>query len=328
MPKLIMRLDMRAPEWATPIDSLYQAAIQMAGWADRNQFDTIQFSEHHGSEDGYCPSPITLAAAVAATTQRIQLSLAALVLPFHNPLRLAEDLAILDIISQGRVEVVAGAGYVPSEFAMFDLDIKERGKRLEACVELLRAAWRDEPLTIEGRSVQITPKPLQINGPAIHLGGSSPAGARRAARLGDGFVTHSPELYDIYKREAEALGKQPGPWPNTGPGFTHVTRDPESAWDQIADHAIHETNAYAEWARESNLDIAYSEAVDKEALRASGSYAVVTPEECVRLLHELGDNGWFFIQPLMGGLDPAFAMESLNLLENDVLPTYRREAGA
>jgi alkanesulfonate monooxygenase SsuD/methylene tetrahydromethanopterin reductase-like flavin-dependent oxidoreductase (luciferase family) len=110
--------DMRAPEWATPTNELYRAAIEMAAFADEIGVDRIGLMEHHGSDDGYLPQPFTLAAAMAAVTKRVRFRLSAVLLPLHDPVMVAEQIAITDLISNGRMTVILGAGYVPFEFAI------------------------------------------------------------------------------------------------------------------------------------------------------------------------------------------------------------------
>jgi len=190
---LVIKYDMRAPSFSVGRQKLYQAAIEQCSWADRHGFGTLMLAEHHGVDDGYLPSPIVLAAAVAAVTTKIRLRIQALILPFHDPLRLAEDLAVLDIISGGRAEITAAGGYLAGEFAMFDKALKDRGRLVEESIVTLRQAWTGESFSFRGRKAQITPMPLQSPLP-IALGGASIAAARRAARIADAFIPAIPEL--------------------------------------------------------------------------------------------------------------------------------------
>ena len=93
MTQLVIRFDMRNPQPGTPKAALYEAALEMAVWADRAGFDILEVSEHHGAEDGYIPSPVVLAAAFAARTKKIRIRLTMVTLPFNHPLRIAEDIA-------------------------------------------------------------------------------------------------------------------------------------------------------------------------------------------------------------------------------------------
>ena len=110
---------MRNPAFGAPAAALYQASIEQCAWADKLGFETVYLAEHHGADDGYGPAPMIQAAALMAVTRTLKVHFSALLAPLHEPLRLAEDLAILDLISQGRVEVTLGLGYRPHEYRMF-----------------------------------------------------------------------------------------------------------------------------------------------------------------------------------------------------------------
>jgi alkanesulfonate monooxygenase SsuD/methylene tetrahydromethanopterin reductase-like flavin-dependent oxidoreductase (luciferase family) len=318
-----LRFDFRNPSFnQTSMADRYQAALDMAEWADRLDFAILLLSEHHGSDDGYLPSPITMAAAMAARTSRLRIQIAALVAPFYDALRLAEDISVLDNLSAGRVEIVIGSGYVDSEFDMFGKNRSQRVQALTETVETLRKAFSGEPFDFRGRTVTITPPPLQPGGPPILLGGTSEAAARRAARLGDGFVPTSAALWDVYRKELAALGKSdPGPQSRGGPTFIHLAEDPTGAWDRILPHALHEVNAYGRWLATAGIGSAggYVPVTDPQMLIASGQYRVITPIELVEQL-KADRSGFLVLHPLMGGIPPELGWESLRLFENDVLP--------
>jgi alkanesulfonate monooxygenase SsuD/methylene tetrahydromethanopterin reductase-like flavin-dependent oxidoreductase (luciferase family) len=181
---LSLRFDLRNPAFAgTSMADRYDAAIDMAEWADGLGIPaSISMSEHHGSEDGYIPSPQVILAAMASRTKTIRFTVAALIVPFHDPLRIAEDFCVLDNISRGRVDLIVAAGYTPSEFEMFDVLLKERPKRVTEAVNTLKAAFAGKPFEYRGRMVHITPEPVRPGGPSVLLGGSSEPAARRADR--------------------------------------------------------------------------------------------------------------------------------------------------
>ena len=122
-----LRFDFRNPDFAgTTMADRYAAALDMAEWADGLGCVNIAVSEHHGSVDGYLPSPLPMLAAMAARTTNVRFMVAALIAPFHDPLRLAEDLVVLDHLSRGRVDLIVAGGYVHEEFAMFGVPMRER----------------------------------------------------------------------------------------------------------------------------------------------------------------------------------------------------------
>jgi alkanesulfonate monooxygenase SsuD/methylene tetrahydromethanopterin reductase-like flavin-dependent oxidoreductase (luciferase family) len=314
--------DMRAPDFGAPAVDLYRAAVEQCAWADRVGFDSVSLLEHHASVDGYLPSPIVLGSAVAAVTERMLIRMSVVLLPLYDPIRAAEDLAVLDLIADGRLRLTVGAGYRAAEYEQFGLDIKRRPSRMERAVEVLKQAWSGEPFEYRGHTVRVLPRPAQRPRPEIALGGSSPAAAKRAARIADDFQPVVPKLYDIYREEMAALGK-PVPPPRTGQRaggmFFHIAEDPDRAWAQIAPHAMHETNDYAEWA--SGMRGSPYRAFDSaDELRASGMYEIVTPEEAIDLVR---GRGAVSFKPLMGGLDPDVGWESLQLFEAKVLPALR-----
>src|SRR3954453_8314910 len=141
-----LRFDFRNPAFAgVSTADRYAAGLEMAEWADRLGCLTLGVSEHHGSPDGYLPSPLPMLAAMAARTTSARLMVAALIAPFYDPLRLAEDLVVLDHLSNGRVDLIVAGGYVRDEFAMYDVPMRERAARVTEARATLRAAFTGEP---------------------------------------------------------------------------------------------------------------------------------------------------------------------------------------
>ena len=165
-----------------------------------------------------------------------------LLVPFYEPIRLAEDLAVLDLVSKGRVTVVAAAGYVPSEFEMFGVVPATRGTRLEDIVGFLKAAWQGDQFEYAGRRLGVTPRPFPDGRPVIMMGGSSRVAARRTARIADGFCrTTNPELMACYRSELEKMWIDPGPPPpppRPMQTMVAVAEDPTAVWEQVADSLL------------------------------------------------------------------------------------------
>lgn len=315
---LSLRYDLRAPTFGPPAEALYRAAIEQCAWAEDHGFLMATLSEHHGSDDGYCPSPLVMAAAVTGRTRNLRVLVAALIVPLYDPIRLAEDLAVLDLASGGRVDFIVGAGYRPEELAMFGREMDERVPLLEEGLDVLRAAWSGEEFEYRGRRVRVTPRPARPEGPGLLMGGSTPGAARRAARLGLGFVPVDASLWPAYEEACRTHGREAGPAPALdGPKFIHVADDPDRAWARIAPHALHETNTYGTWLTDADALGPYRTTDDADALRAGGEYLVLTPDECLARVQETGA---LMLHPLMGGLDPDLAWESLELVASKVLP--------
>lgn len=319
-----IRFDLRDPAFApTTTPERYAAAVDMAEWADRLGFVTITLSEHHGSADGYLPSPLPVAAAIAARTSTTRINIAAMVSAFHDPVRLAEDLAVVDILSNGRLDVVVTNGYVASEFEMFGVPMSERAKRTTEMVAALKQAWTGEPFEFRGRTVRVRPVPVQAGGPPVSLGGSVEAAARRAARIADGFIPSTPDVWEFYRDECLTLGKpDPGPYMGGDTSVIHIADDVDAGWAELAPYALHEVNAYGEWAAQAGFEGAtgYVRMDDADALRATGQYRVVTPAQLVDELRAGGPFAFCMLHPMVGGLPPELAWRSLRLLETEVIP--------
>lgn len=320
MTEFSLRLDFRAPDFARPVDELYRAGLDMAEWADRIGFREVSLSEHHGSPDNYLPSPLVMGAAIAARTERLKIRMSAMVLPLHDPIRVAEDVAVLDQLSRGRVELVFAGGYVPSEFAMFGKVLGDRGRLMDEYLDVLEQAWTGEPFEYRGDTVQVTPPSYQKPRPILCLGGSTRASAIRAAQRADDYNPTRIELFRLYLEECRKRGKWPCKLHIPGPIYLHVADDPEAIWPLIAPHALHETNAYADWQDQSAMRGPYRHMDSIDDLRASGRYQVLTPDETVELAHNLGEHGLLIFHPLMGGLDPEIGWRNLRAFEKKVLP--------
>lgn len=318
MTVLSLAYDMRAPDWGAPGEVLYRAALDQSAWADGAGFSDVVLMEHHASSDGYLPSPIVMGAAVAGVTRRIRVRLSLVLLPLYDPLRAAEDLAVLDLISGGRLRLTVGLGYRQEEYDQFGVNIKRRPSLMENAVDTLKKAWTGEPFVYGERKVRILPRPSQRPRPAIYMGGASPASARRAARIADGYEPLSPRLYDIYLEELDRLGR---PAPATRPrmagegGYVFVAEDPDREWDRIAPHALHDANEYARWIGDRRGP--FKPMADADELRKSGTYRVVTPEECAEIAQR---ERAITFKPLVGGLAPDVGWAGLELFAAKVLP--------
>lgn len=302
----------------------YAAALDMATWADEHGAASIVVSEHHGSEDGYLPSPLLLASAMAARTTSVQIQVAALIVPLHDPVELAERMAVLDLVSRGRVSYVCGTGYRASEYEMAGRPMEGRGRRLEESIAVLRQAWTGDPFVYEGRSCRVTPKPHRTGGPTLLLGGGTPVVVRRAVRLGVGMVTErTAGLADLYARECAAAGVEPQLFievPDDTVTAAFVADDPEAMWARIGPNVLHDARSYRRWNEEAvrSLPASVTAADDVASLRATfWPYRVFTPTEAVDQIHAVG---YLNLHPLCGGLDPDVAWSSLELLRTDVLP--------
>jgi alkanesulfonate monooxygenase SsuD/methylene tetrahydromethanopterin reductase-like flavin-dependent oxidoreductase (luciferase family) len=323
--KLELSYDMRAPDFGAPAREIYAAALDQATWADELGFDNIGLGEHHCSSDGYNPSPLILAAAMGARTKRIGLRTSVLLAPLYDPIKLAEDAAVTQLATAGRLILGIGGGYRPVEFESFGRRLEDRWKALADTIEVLRMAWTGEPFEWQGRRCHVTPKPEPA--PPILLGGGSANAARRAARIADGWYPPlDPRLWPPYRDECLKLGKpDPGEYPKHSPIFLWIAKDPERAWERLMPHVLHQLRSYSEWTVEAYGRPAgpYADAMTEDTVKQSPGYQVLTPEGALALAEELGDNSVFFLNPLLAGVDPAVSWEMLRLYESEVHPYLR-----
>lgn len=312
--------DMRAPDWGTPRAELYAAAIEMAKFADELGVKRIGLMEHHGSEDGYLPQPFTLCAAMASVTKNVGFNLGAVILPLHDPVMVAEQIAILDLISGGRVNTIFGAGYVPSEFAMFGKSLKDRAKLMDQGVELILRALHGERFEVDGRPVFVRPLPISVPNDIIMVGGGVAASARRAAKFDVGLGPMTPNIVDIYLEECEKHGRPPRQYWRPVPGMPlaiHLCEDPDEGWKAIEAHAVHVITEYAKWAEQEGdaSNSPFKGLTDPAVLRQAGLFAAWTPDMLIEKLPHLPAKGSIGFQPLLGGLSPQEGWKSLELLK-------------
>ena len=316
-----LRFDMRTPAFGAPAPDLYAAAIDMSAWAERHGGVAAVLCEHHGAEDGYLPAPLLLASAIAARTERLALSLVVIV-AFHDPVRLAEDMAILDIISGGRASYVLGLGYRPEEFEHFGLDMSRRGRIADENVALLRQLLTGRPVSHLGRHIMVTPPPQTPGGPVLMWGGASVAAARRAGRYGLGLLANGSVdgMQEAYDQACREHGHQPGGTllpPADTPTVTFVAEDVDAAWDEIGTHLLHDARMYARWNPGNTTSAGISDAGDVAQLRHDfTSHRIINVDEAVETVR---GGGLLNLSPLCGGLPPDLAWPYLERVGQVVL---------
>lgn len=337
----IARYDFRAPD-ADPAAraELFARALDQAAYLDDHGFGGLVLSEHHASPDGYLPTPLLVAAAFAARTRRIPITVSALLVNLYDPIRLAEELAVLDHLSAGRVSHVIGLGYRRVEYDQFDRAWGTRGRDIEARIHLLQQLWTGEPVQVEGRTVQIAPTPFSRPHPVLFYGGGTAAAAARAGRLGLGFAPQfeDPGLRAAYEAAAREAGHQPGfvMAPGQGPASLFCHERPEEFWDQWGHHLWADARGYRAWAEEEAADVARrggehpqrlafvaDDSTTVEQMQAKGVCAVLTPEEIIDRSRS-GEVPLVSTHPACGGLPAEPSWHSLRLLAETVKPALAR----
>lgn len=237
---------------------LYADILELARIAEGAGFDSFWLAEHHGAADGYIPALLPFLSAVAAKTERLEVGTAVLLAPLHNPIRIAEDAAVVDAISNGRLNLGLGLGWVPEEYRMFGVETKGRGERLEEFVQVLRHAWTGERFSFAGRfysydDVMVRPTPARPV--PVWLGGTTPPAFERAARLGDGHFPSSTGTLPMHVERAKEILDIRSRLGATGPfrfGMflpVGIGADADDGWARIRDGLLHVRGSYAMWGQ-------------------------------------------------------------------------------
>jgi alkanesulfonate monooxygenase SsuD/methylene tetrahydromethanopterin reductase-like flavin-dependent oxidoreductase (luciferase family) len=319
----------------------YRDYLDLVRLIEAEGLDSAWVSEHHFSSDGYLPSLLCMLGAFAAVTDRIELGTGVVLAPFHDPLRLAEDFAVVDQLSGGRLICGLGIGWREEEFRQFRIAIGSRARRLTEITEILRLAWSGERFTFAGRhydyeSVLVTPAPAWV--PPIFLGGFVDEAIRRAGRIGDGYLSsRAPdarvaEAFAMAAQERSAAGKE-GPPRVAVLKNAFVTEDPEGDWPLIRAGAGHQLGVYTGWRAGTDapgrpLEI---QPPDEDTVRATTAYG--TPDEVVEQLRPLVKvlaqypEGHLILRLHYPGMSAEPAARAVELLARAVAPRLKEEAG-
>jgi alkanesulfonate monooxygenase SsuD/methylene tetrahydromethanopterin reductase-like flavin-dependent oxidoreductase (luciferase family) len=320
--------DLRPRARGAPATDLYRAALDMTAWAETRGGVSAMVCEHHSASDGYLPSPMVMAGALAGRTERMRIMVSVVLLPLYDPVRLAEEMCVLDIISGGRVRYVAAIGYRPVEYEMYGIDYHRRGAIAEQKLELLLRAKTGEPFTYDGRRIHVTPAPVTPGGPPVAWGGGSLAAARRAGRHGIDFMAQNddPALREAYHEAAEAAGHVPGRTflpPKGAPSSIFVAEDLDRAWDELGPYLLHDALTYAEWNAGDHASSNASRARTPQELRAeNGAYRIFSVDQAIERLRA---GSPLTLHPLVGGLPPEIAWRYLKVVTDRVLPEAHKE---
>jgi alkanesulfonate monooxygenase SsuD/methylene tetrahydromethanopterin reductase-like flavin-dependent oxidoreductase (luciferase family) len=292
------------PEWHVPYDRLYRENLEQIALAERLGYESVWVSEHHVTSDGYLPSVFPLLAAIAMRTSRVRIGSAIILGPFQHPVRFAEDVAFVDQLSGGRLEVGLGLGYRPREFELLGVPREQRASLTEALVTTARSVWADGT---------VTPPPLQQPEPPFWIGGSSPAAARRAARLGCSFMPDAFVATDVIELYRSLGGIRISINPSVYVGD----------WDDVAPHFLYQYNLYREWGGGQKLSSADELPRDR--------YLIGSPETVaagVRALVERTGAERLFFWGRPPGLPIELANRSVERFAREVMPLVAVEEAA
>jgi alkanesulfonate monooxygenase SsuD/methylene tetrahydromethanopterin reductase-like flavin-dependent oxidoreductase (luciferase family) len=323
-------LDFRNPAaWPRRWEEIYAESLDFIGWCETIGFEIVWLPEHHCTEDGFLTSPLMIGAAVAARTKKLRISTGVALAPLYHPLRLAEDVAVLDVLSAGRAELAIGVGYLRWETDAFGIDFKSRGRRTDELLDIVTRLWSGDTVTFTGEffnleKARISPLPVQKPHVPILVGGLSRPGIRRAARQGSGFIG-AIDNYPAYLQELNAAGKAGAAarFDLVSDMWLLVADDPEEAFEELAPFYHYQINTYAKWHAESDWDM---QPMDFETFKKSGAVRVLTPDAAIEFLRArlaAAPTMESFCMTVPPGLPlPKFAKYA-ELFANKVIPAFR-----
>lgn len=243
--------DFRNPEpWRVPFERLYEETLDQICHAEDLGFDSVWLTEHHFCEDGYTPSPLVIAGAIGARTKRMRIGTNLMLITLHNPIRLAEDAATVSLLTGGRFDLGVAIGYRELEFDAFGRKLINRPSLIEEGVEIVRRAWRGEPINFEGKrysfgDIKVMPTPEHT--PRLLVGAMADGPVHRAARIGDGFLSTGGIGHDVYLEGLDAAGKSREDGAIYAGCWAIVAEDPEREAAKVGDHVLYQINEYVKW---------------------------------------------------------------------------------
>jgi alkanesulfonate monooxygenase SsuD/methylene tetrahydromethanopterin reductase-like flavin-dependent oxidoreductase (luciferase family) len=321
--KVGLYLDLRNPgPWARPWPEVYRHGLDLVVEAERLGADTVWLSEHHLFPDGYLPQPLTMAAAIAARTDRIGIGTAVLLAALRPPMLVAEEVAVVDQISGGRLVLGIGAGYSVPEYAAYGVDIGRRYGLTDAAVAEVRR------LLDEG---VVTPPAAQNPFP-IWLGYQGPQGARRAGRLGVGLLSLDTSLLAPYREGLTEGGHDPATARTGGVLDIVLADDPEDAFEAILPHYAHQLNSYRH-AAVAGTGRPPPKTVTVDKLRGGAErrhgipgLRVMTPADAVGAIRAATADGpveHVYLWASVGGMPDELVHRHVELLCTEVAPALR-----
>ncbi|MGH8005779.1 MAG: LLM class flavin-dependent oxidoreductase [Candidatus Binatia bacterium] len=326
------------PQWRIPFPQFYAEQLRQIRLAEELGYDEAWLTEHHFAEDGYSPSLLPIASAIGAVTSRIRIGTNLLLLPLHHAVRVAEDAATADIISNGRLDLGLGQGYAPGEFDGYGISRKERVSRMEEGIAVIKGLWTEDPFSFEGKRYQIKnaslmPKPAQTPHPPLWVGATGPKSIDRAARLGCNFLGVSvPQAQKIYDNALRQYGRDPKDYHAAQLRWTYVAQSRDQAWDDVQEHLHYMLTWYSRWlaaANDQNLTIGQlpppAQLRDASA-SLLGMPAVGTPDQVLGEIQEFVGKirtTHLILGTHLPGLDPAKSRRSMELFAKEVMPALR-----
>lgn len=295
---------------------LLSAALEMAQYVDTRGVAAVSVDEHHVTGHGWSCNPVMVAGMLLARTTTLIASIDCALGPLWNPVRMAEDIALVDAMSRGRLHTTIGLGYREAEYATLGVDFARRGELMDTALETMLAAWSGETGVVSGTWSR--PRP------PLYVGGGVRATVRRAVRFGLplSLPDHRPDLAAYYAELCAEAGQRPFVImpAEINRGMIYLHEDPEQAWAELGEHILWEAVTYGQWSTETRSLMHLPGVQTIEEVRASGRYRFLTPEQLIDEHRSAGDFGPITLHPLIGGMPVEEAWKSVQLLTDRVLP--------
>lgn len=306
---------------------LLSAALELAQWGEGHGVQVVSVDEHHATGQGWSCNPIMAASMFLARTSTMIASVDCALGPLWNPVRLAEDIALVDAVSGGRLNTTVGLGYRRVEYLAIGADFDRRGELMDQLLETMLAVWSGS-VNAEDPDARICSGTRTRPHPPLYVGGGVRATARRAARFGLplSLPVHRPELAAYYTQLCQAAGVAPFVImpPAANRGMIYLDEDPERGWAELGEYILWEAVTYGRWSDDPTRSLMHLPGVQTlEEVRASGRYRFLTPEQLIAEVRGDPDYGPIVLHPLVGGMPVEQAWQSVQLLTDRVLPALR-----
>lgn len=331
--------DFRNPvKWRRPFPEFYSAILDQIVRSEELGYDHVWLTEHHFTEDGYNPALLPTAAAIATRTSKIRIGSFILLLPYQHPVRAAEDVACIDIFSNGRFDFGIGQGYSYHEWNALCMDRSTRGSRMREGIDIIKKLFTEEKVSYDGKYTQIkdmtlSPKPVQDPYPPIWIGARGPKAIKRAAEMGYHLMaTIGPDPAPLYIESLKEAGHNPENFNIAQLRMVYTAPSEAQAWDECQDHLWHLLTFYQEIlseAKDAAGDDAPLPAKNAAELRHSpiaDGMLIGTPDQVAEKLQDFCDKYMcsdFIMDMQFPGLDPALATQSMELFAREVMPNFR-----
>jgi alkanesulfonate monooxygenase SsuD/methylene tetrahydromethanopterin reductase-like flavin-dependent oxidoreductase (luciferase family) len=305
----------------------YDEVLEQAVRAEEMNFDGVWFTEHHFSDFGICPSPAVLLSAISQRTNRIRLGVGVSVLPLHNPLRIAEDYALVDLLSNGRLDLGLGSGYSQKEFDGYHIPLEDKAQRLNESLEVIRKAWSGKHFSHQGNffqydEIKLNVQTIQTPFPPNWIATSSEKGATHVASMGSNFMAlgfgktkdELAKLIETYKIEYQKAG-------HGNPNQLDIP----VAFHVHVGETLAEAEANAKGPYQLFMNTVSGKNISYEVLKKNLNPIIGSPDEVIKQIQSYQEIGVTNLMAVLnfGGLEHHKVLSSMELFGKYVIPAFK-----